>query len=497
MASFYESLTDEQKEYTLYFIGAFESSNAWDGNNLTENNQGDPFTLGMVQWAGTACYEWLVYMRDNYPNLYNDLPSNWRAAVDEGSGAALWGGYTMTEGDVNIWREACANHLDDIKACTQLYWCAETEPAESLYGELVRMADTAYPDGYGIGIELPDNPTIDQIKIVYYYLARFHNTGVNMARIYRECGMDTTLDELAEHTLAMYREYSDWWQWGDGWTRAINGTRDMLKEWDGQTCPDFGQLNGLSYGSTHEGGDGPGAGGDTSVTWAAQAKYIDEYGDSLCLHMADGSKTLFYKASNGVLWIPRTGVVQSGSGTPSDNAPASDASDWQKKLMELQTQYELAFDYTLDNSLTDDPPSQGYTNCSAWCWWCAQQIDPNSEMATGSGKYTGSMAQIGEEIANSNTHGWTWPYELTQPGDVLLIMWSFWNPDFDHVEIFLGTEQQGNTTGYEVWGAGYPPCPHTSQYNHGSYDGPTTAQGCLDYWSIFYWSIRRIKWVSE
>lgn len=480
--AFYDKLTDNQKLYSMYFIAKYESSWSWDGHNLSANvNYGDPFTLGIMQWAGSHCFEYLERMRSgdpSAPETFAALPDSWRAAVDEGAGASMWGGYTMTQEDVDVWRQAVADHLDELKKYTQWYWCDSSEP-ESISGELDAMASV-------LGMEYPDEPTLDDIRKVYFYLARYHNTGSNMKRIYQQCGLTASLAEIRDATLEMYRGYSAWGIYGAGWTNAINDNYDLLSEWDGDTVPDFGQVAGYGSNDGNDSGSGGTTGTPDVVEWVSRLNYIDLFGDSLILHMDDGSGIICLRANGGNCFVPASGingeagVVSKGDSSSSSQTQPSVPADIMRQVMDFYVADENKYGYALTGDY-DNPDSSGVTNCSAYIHYVARKLAPDSEMASMSYSYTGVMAGMGEYVADG-TNNSSFPYDLAQPGDVLLVNWSWYNPDYDHVELYLGTSSQGNDTGSELWGAGSAPCPHK---NGG-------ADGYVKY--THDWMLRRIGW---
>lgn len=153
-------------------------------------------------------------------------------------------------------------------------------------------------------------------------------------------------------------------------------------------------------------------------------------------------------------------------------------SDIMKVIMTANMLYENSLGYSLDPSLFDDPDRTGYTNCSAWIRWLAREFAPDSEMAQLEYSYTGVMARHGSLVA-SGTWDDVYDLDMARPGDILLCTWMGSNPDFDHVELFLG---YSNMTGSELWGAGYAPAPHRSG---------KLADMCR---IASEWQVRRITW---
>lgn len=469
MASFYESLTPAQKLYSMYFIAKYESSWSWDGHNYTANvNYGDPFTIGIMQDAGSWAYWFLYHLREMYPGAYDAMPATWKNAVNVGPDASLWGGYTMTQSDVDQWSAAVAANLDDMKAFQEYEWCESGWNGISLKSELDDLESWGH---------LPDNPTLDEIRNVYFYIARYHNTGYNMKRIFDRFGWNGNLNDIRNATIQMYQGYTNFGIYGAGWTNAINDNYDLLTSWDGSTVPDFGQIAG--YGS-NDGRQNNNTSTENVTYWSTMVKLIKTYGNDLILVDGTGGEHRFVQANANNVWIPYEQTISSGNNSGNSQSSGT-ASDIIKQVMQYYMDHEGQYTYSLDDSEYDDPPTSGASNCSAYIRFVARTLAPNSEMAQMPYSYTGVMAETGTSIAKG-TMNTPFPYDLAQPGDVLLVNWSWDNPDYDHVELFLGTQAQGNFTGSELWGAGSAPLPHKNGY--ASTYVPNT----------YNWELRRISW---
>lgn len=470
MATFYESLSAAQKMYSMYFIAKYESSWSWDGHNLSSNVQyDDPFTIGIMQWAGTHAYEFLrVLSQSTYSAFYSALPQSWRDAVNAGSGSPMWGGHSMTQADVDTWRQAVANNLQEAKTYQEWYWVTSSE-VESLKWELDIL------NSWGT---LPANPTLNQIKVVYFYLARFHNCGNNMKRLFDQYGWNVSLATLRDATIAMYQTFTNFAVYGAGWTNAINDNFELLNGWDGSTVPQFGQVDGF--------GNDTGTGNDNTATpivttWETELINIQEFGDSLIAVMKGGKKIVLTRANAGNVWIPVNRVVGSGDNSSSTQSGTSTMTPTMQAVMNYYMSHENLYAYSLDPNEYDNPPVSGASNCSAYIRFVARTVAPGSEMASLPYSYTGAMAVAGTRVASGDQSS-AFPYDLAKPGDVLLLNKISFNPEFDHVELFLGTEAQGNTSGSELWGAGSAPLPHKNGY----------ASSLLPFWHD--WELRRISW---
>lgn len=106
-----------------------------------------------------------------------------------------------------------------------------------------------------------------------------------------------------------------------------------------------------------------------------------------------------------------------------------------------------------------NPPSSGYSDCSACIWWAIHSVRP--DIAKHVGAWTGAMATSGKEIARGTA---STPIDTSKlkPGDIVLVEWKHVNYAFNdgssHVEWYVG-----NNT---LWGAGYGPLPHKSGNIH-------------------------------
>lgn len=470
MASFYDSLTQAQKEYSMYFIAKYESSWSWDGHNMASNQQyDDPFTIGIMQWSGGHAYEFLrVLSQSAYSNFYSALPSSWRDAVNTGASSPMWGGHSMTQVDIDTWRQAVSDNLTEAKTYQEWYWVVSSE-VESLKWELDIL------NSWGT---LPANPTLNQIKVVYFYLARFHNCGNNMKRIYDQYGWNVSLSTLREVTIDMYHSFTNFAVYGAGWTNAINDNYDLLSNWDGSTVPQFGQVDGY--------GNDTGTGNDNTATpivteWETELINVQEFGDSLIMVMKGGKKITLIRANAGNVWIPVSRVVGSGNNSSSSQSGTSQMSSTMQAVMNYYVTHQNLYSYSLDPNEYDNPLVSGASNCSAYIRFVARTVAPGSDMANLPYSYTGVMATAGTKVASGEQSS-QFPYDLAQPGDVLLLNKVAFNPDFDHVELFMGTEAQGNTSGSELWGAGSAPLPHKNGY----------ASSLIQFWHD--WELRRISW---
>ena len=108
------------------------------------------------------------------------------------------------------------------------------------------------------------------------------------------------------------------------------------------------------------------------------------------------------------------------------------------------------------------PETSGYSDCSASLRW-AYRHKANIEIGT----YTGDQQRYGKIIID-NKNGQATDADLAKmrTGDLIFIMWSGWNSTYDHVEMYIGNNQN---IGHG--GPGYGPVitPNTKVYTGGCY----------------------------
>lgn len=496
---FYNALTENQLLYHMYLMGSISAKRLWDYE--THKSTGREWRLGFVGWRQYTLYCFLHEMQthDNGKVLYNALNDEWKALSND-KGNVFFDAWpankgTFTDSMAENWVSAVAANGDDAVKYQEWYWCIRE--SNNIYDGIIGMLRRANLYlGDATGTTLPDDPTLDEIKGIYYICCMIRTVidkaiVTDVAKLFVQGVSLQSLNGRAQVTLAKSTGDTSLEQ------TVLTDMYNRLADWDGETLPDNGFLSGFGHiGGYGENGNGTAGGSDDVTAWSSQVKYIDFYGNQLILHGNDGSKLQFYK-TNADVWYPvkGSGSTSSGDAGTANNKPYDpDAGTGDPNYTQIPVFDALKKIY-LDNegkygysTGTEDPPLNykdprvdGVTNCSAFITWVATQIAPGSDMAD-SGYYTGVMAGMGESIANGS--GGQFPYNLARPGDVLLLNHNGYNPDYDHVELFMGTESQGNDTGSELWGAGSAPCPHRNY----------SANALINngYWSD--WQIRRISW---
>lgn len=500
--SFYDSLSDAQKLYTMYLIGPKVSGGTWDYCNQQANYEsGNGAKLGFMCWGkqtcgiftGTYAFDFVSRMSaDAVPDardVWKVMGIEWEQAVEYGTAYPLWnsniakaqGMFTLDM--ATAWTNAVKLYKDEAIAYQEWYWCEQRTFSGNLYDLLESCTGNK-----------PDSPTLDEVKVIFFEACcRFALWVTHQTDAYFSKGLG--LDELWQKFREQYAYiYGTNKQQSQTALDYIDNVYYKLKDWDGVTVPQFGQLAGYGDGSSGDGASG-GNGGEYGVvgtgtdgnttqvqTFTKNVTYLDFYGESICIHFKSGEQMLCYRSMANNCWVPNSGSISSSSSSSS-----SSGSYMPSDVLNNVIQYNIDSNGLYTWSVSGDvdymhPETSGYTNCSAWIVWCAQKFAPDSEMAN-CGAYTGDMANTGARIASGGPSD-PFPYDKARPGDVLLVCHSEWNPNYDHVELFLGTEAQGNYSGSELWGAGSVVSgnPHPSGYAS-SY---ITGEYC--------WALQRISW---
>lgn len=108
-------------------------------------------------------------------------------------------------------------------------------------------------------------------------------------------------------------------------------------------------------------------------------------------------------------------------------------SEAQNAIVELYVSWMGRFSYSQSDGRLD-PVANGYGDCSSTCWRAykdAANID--------CGTWTGDMVSKGKEIASGSGSGL--PIDRMEPADLVLFNWDYYNPTYDHVEMYVGKNQ--------------------------------------------------------
>lgn len=429
------ALSDAQKLYAMYVIGEVESH--WNWGSVNYN---DPITLGMMQWCGTRAAALLNRCKNEDAEGYALLADTLRASVDAHAATDSWWTtryVTRTEG--NSWTTAAQR--SQIHQIQQNQFVQDDVPA------YVRVLTS-----WGLAE--------DNVKTLIFAMSMYHQSPRQCGRVVATVG-NSDLDTIWRACL------------NDGilgqYTNRYNTVHARLKAWDGTSDPpDFGQS---SDPDTKPGGDAGGSGG--TITQQSGVYRIERNGGNLILFNKEFPNGLVCVRANGGNWYP----VANSSGAPDapnqggDDTPSAPSSDF-TKMFKLWQDNANKWSYGQGAGRLN-PPSSGYSDCSACIWWAINSIRP--DLAKNIGTWTGAMVNSGTEIARGGPTT-AWPSDKVQPGDILLIEWGYTNWAFNdgssHVEWITDKDH--------LWGAGAAPLPHDS----GSASAYIRNTGC--------WMIRRI-----
>lgn len=413
------ALTGNQMQFAYYVIATVES-----GCNYGAVNQSDAITLGIIQFYGQHAYELLTAVQSEAPDAYALLSSRLRGLVD--GGAQTWDYWTnvyLQNDDASSW--VASAQLASNKAAQDhfsLGYLFGSDGNGGSYGTL---------RGWGLG----DDP-----KTAIFYLAMYHQRPASASACMGQLGGSASIDSLYLWTLSnsILNSYKNRYQ----------TVRDLLAQWDGTSAPpDFGTVDPTLPNDP----SGSIEAGDLQSTLA----YVQAWGDDLIAFgdMSTTERLLLRNTGRGI-WIPVDGTVPEnpGGGSPSggDMPPASpdDPADFPAMR---QLWYDHANEWSYSQGAGRlDPPTSGYSDCSACIYWAANAAT-NGKYAN-MGTWTGAMLQNGHLVrALTSATGFTIDLSWLRPGDLLIMDYNG-DSSTDHVDWYMG--------GTTVWGAGSAPLPH-------------------------------------
>ena len=393
-----------QSMYAMYVIGAVESNHNWSAVN-----RGDPITLGMMQWYGDRAYGLLKRGStadvDGW-NAFKAADPALAGAVDANSVA--WNGYYVNDNDANSW----------------ITW---TQRAENH-----QFQQAQWDDDYNNYSQVCDQNGIPATNIQQriFFMTMYHQGPVYAFQVLNTCGPMATLDNfhdtcLNNGVLGIY-------------TTRYNTAYDMLKNWDGQSAPpDFGQV---SEGTVSGGNQAPPT---NNAAKPAQPISVQQFGDQLVVRVGD-QVTTAYK-STAQLWQAGTikgtsnGSGQTGGGTPPAPPGTGGASDNVQKVLAWISSREGKFAYGQGPGRLNADQS-GYTDCSGLIWNAC-----HFAIGLDIGTWTGAQVGNGTKLTDSDNPNMS----LVKAGDIMLINWSYYDPSYDHVEMF-------SDNGTWLWSHGGP-----------------------------------------
>lgn len=153
------------------------------------------------------------------------------------------------------------------------------------------------------------------------------------------------------------------------------------------------------------------------------------------------------------------------------------------EIAERVARYYVAHEEEWYYSLHSDrmnPEMCGCSNCSALIWWVAHVCATGSDIDQLGHGYTGTFHERGELVA-SGSRGEYPDRSKLRPLDLFQVDRGVYTPDYDHVELYLGSHGRGS----ELWGAGSSPLPHRS----------AGIEAWCDSWDR--WEVRRFDWGAD
>lgn len=378
-----------QSLYAMYVIGKVESNNNWSSVNFH-----DPITIGMMQWYGTRAYGLLNRGRSADPTGWSNFKNSANSLASQvESNSANWNLRYLTQSEGNAWIEwskRVENH-----AFQQAQW-------EEDYHDYSGVCDR-----YGF--------PASNIKERIFFMSMYHQSPVSAFRVIGSVSSTASLDLL--HSAALNDQVLG------SYKNRYNTVYDLLKNWDGQSAPpDFGQSGDVN---TSPGGNAPTISGTSDKT-----AWIHVKQNTIYLH-DNGKIRTFYPSS------AQNYIEKFSQGTPVDNNNQTDhgsdtGSGSSSKVVEWVKSRIGKYDYSQGPGRLN-PDSTGYTDCSG-LWWRAYMDVTGVDVGT----YTGTMAQKGTLIADSNNTTIQEAISKVKSGDLLLLGK---RPIFDHVEGFVSDGQ--------------------------------------------------------
>lgn len=403
------------KAEALLVIGTQESDLTWNAVDYDSN-----IKVGVAQWVGQAA-----------ASLLGNLDPADRALLD----STLESDLTTYTAQDPFWSTRFLSKDEGNSIITALGTSTAKPKQVDFFGDTV--------DGYETHLTawgaLTD--TTEHQKSFLFLLSIFHVDIVTANKIIATIGAvaptGTILDALMNlPDIALRR---DWL-----------ATKLLVDEWEG-TAPTVTP-------SETQPNDNPGGSGqqtNTIVQVESQIQKIGMTGQNLIVYGQDNpTGVLCYRETNN-LWLPVTNTAAPPTPTPIDppqpDTPATQ-SEWEQ-MKQLWIDNEGAWRYGGSGGRLD-PPTSGFSDCSACIIWAVGVVRP--DLAKALGDYTGSMVNAGVEIARGNTGaGAHVDLDILKPGDILLVGRDYaFGDNTSHVEWYFGDGQ--------LWGAGYSPLPHRS-----------------------------------
>lgn len=407
-------LTSNQQLYAMYVIGTVESNCNW-----TSVNYNDPITIGMMQWYGTRAAGILNRVKTDDPDGYALLAASLRASVDAHAASdSWWTTRYLTKDEGNSWIQAAQR--DDNHVIQQDQFMQDLQAYESTL------------TGWGCATDTPDH-----IKSFIFCCSMYHQSPRQAGRVVSAVGGQSSVSALCDGALndSVLHNYRN----------RYTTVRDLLNGWDGTSAPpDFGQVGEVDDQPGGDSGDGlPGV--------TSQIRYARLVGDVLYIYGKDAENGLVCYKSGPSTWLPQRNSAAPDN--PSSGSGDSGATSGQiTQMQDLWRQNANKWSYSQGAGRLD-PPSSGYSDCSACIWWAVNSVSPAT--AASMGTWTGAMVGNSWPVVAQGTRGQVPDVSQLQAGDIIIFRWSSTSlGSGDHVEWVFPNG--------ELWGAGRAPLPHDS-----------------------------------
>lgn len=355
-------LTDAQKYYAMYVIGAVESN--WD---WTAVYYVDPITIGMTQFYAYNAARLLNRLKQEAFSNYALLAQSLRDDVeshDENSN--WWTGRYLTRDEGNSW--VIAAQEDENHAVQQTLFF------EDLDGYINKITSWGISD--------------DNVKEAIFIACEYHQSPARTGRVIADVGANATLAALRiaflnDSILGNYKN-------------RINEAYNLLKDWDEVTePPDFGQVKEPDY----SGGDS----GTSGTQPASAVSYIRSInnGANLVIYGTNFPNGLYCSKAGTDIYIPAVNTSGGGAstGTGGTTGGGGETSDIGQKIVDLYKSWENKFVYAQAPGRLS-PLTSGLTDCSASIWAAYHEINSEIEIGT----WTGEQHETGKLIISGGAN---------------------------------------------------------------------------------------------
>lgn len=414
------------KSYALYVTATVESNADY---GCIE--KGAYAGIGLVQWTYDRSWQLLNLMATVYPETQSMFPILWDSIKP---GTSSWGRKTFNQSEAN---EISAALVTDQGVATQdKLW---NQDCDESYIPLLRD-QCSLTDPWG----------------AIFGLTVYHQSPQAFWQVYNACGNAnkevwyTTV--LNNGIVGKYRNRQD-------------TVKKLLDEWDGESGKEgFGTRTPTeSEGGNFDPNNGnPDNTFDTTLS-KVQIKALEKYGKQLVLHInvnSEDKRMIFWRTSEGLYYpiVTEQDVEGKTEDTPvPPSPPATGGSGLRQELVDRMVGLEnkLAYSQAWDKRTNING---GYCDCSGLCWFIY------NEKGISIGTWTGEQAGFGSKIVSGSG---SIDESKLKLGDLILFNWSYHNPSFDHVEMYIGNGECMGHGGRTLYG---PIRKNLADYTAAAYD---------------------------